>query len=154
MRRRPPAEEYLEKLMPLGASAQELTLAVRDMVLAYAPEANEVPYDILNAVATCYTFTEGETEAFIFIAAYPTFVNLGFNSGSELTDPGCILRGEGLWIRYVRLASFADAERMFVDRFIKEAVVLARSARVIDHKAEPEARILTERIRKPKSRQR
>lgn len=151
MKRRPPSTEHLELLAPLAPNVQELTLSLREMVLAEAPEARELPYEVVNAVAVCYTFTEGDSEAFIHLASYPTFVNLAFNKGSDLADPGCILRGEGLWIRYVRMVSMADAERSFVQRFIKEAVKEARSA-PLPPKPAPETRILTERVRKPRGR--
>lgn len=147
---RSPSDEYLRLLEAHAPSVVELALTVRAMVLEEAPEADEQLYDATNAVAVYYSFTEKPTDAFIHIATFPTWINLGFNRGSELNDPGCILRGEGLWIRFIRLSSLADAEKVFVRNFVIEAVSKARRPPPEEKEVqkEPEVRVLTPRLRR------
>ena len=128
----PPAKEYLDLLAAFEPRIMELTLAVRAIVLEEAPGAFELLYDVSNAVAAAYTFTAKPSHAFIHIAAYSSWVNLGFNKGVDLPDPGCILRGDGTWIRHIRLSSIADSERVSVRKLVQEAVLRApRPATVI-----------------------
>lgn len=107
---RPPLAAYLEFLQPFGPAIATLAIAVREAVLHEAPDAVELVYDAYNAVATGYTFTGKLSGAFIHIAAYTSWVNLGFNRGSQLPDPGAHLRGEGHWIRHVRIQDAAALE--------------------------------------------
>jgi hypothetical protein len=125
---RPPNEEFSGFLSAQEPAVAELVLAVRAMVLEAAPEATELLYDAYAGAAAGYTFTGKPADFFIHIAAYATWVNLGFNNGAELTDPGRILRGEGIKIRYIRISSLGDSERPAVRRFVMEAVVRAKKA--------------------------
>ena len=128
----PPTKEYLDLLAAFEPHIMELTLAVRAIVLEEAPGAFELLYGVSKAVAAAYTFTAKPNHAFIHIAAYSSWVNLGFNKGVNLPDPGCILRGDGTWIRHIRLSSIADSERVSVRKLVQEAVRRApRPAAVI-----------------------
>lgn len=128
----PPTKEYLDLLAALEPRITDLALAVRAIVLEEAPGAFELPYDATPAVAAGYTFTGRPAQVFIHIAAFSGWVNLGFNKGVALPDPGRILRGDGVSIRYIRISSIADTERFFVRKFIQEAARRAqRPAAVI-----------------------
>jgi len=124
----PPSKEYLDRLGAYEPRITELAVAVRAIVVEEAPEAYELLYDATNAVAVAFTFSGNPTQAFIHIAAYAGWVNLGFNKGSDLPDPGCILRGEGRWIRHIRFSSIPDVERAHTRRFVRMAVQLAKRA--------------------------
>lgn len=134
---RPPSDDYLRFLSAYDPSITRLALAVRAIVLAEAPDAIELVYDAYSAVAAGYTFTGRPSDIFIHIAAYKSWVNLGFNRGSELSDPGCLLRGEGRYIRHIRISSIADVERPFVRRFVQAAVAAAPRASAETAKPEP-----------------
>ncbi len=122
----PPSKEYLASLAAFEPRIADLAVALRAIVVEEAPEAYELIYDALNAVAAGFTFTGQPNDSFIHIVAYSGWVNLGFNKGSELTDPARILRGEGQSIRHIRISSLADIERTFVRKYVQDAVAQAK----------------------------
>jgi hypothetical protein len=81
----------------------------------------ELIYDAYNAVATGYSFTGRPSDAFIHIAVYAPWVNLGFNRGSQLEDPQGALQGSGRWVRHIRIADLRDLEKPAVRAFVKAA---------------------------------
>ena len=119
---RPPKPEYLEFLSPYGPEITNLALATRALVLAEAPDSAELIYDAYNAVASGYSFTGRPSDAFIHIAVYAKWVNLGFNRGSALDDPAGVLQGSGRWIRHVRIAKPEDLESPVLRALVKAAV--------------------------------
>jgi hypothetical protein len=140
--------QTLGLLEKTAESIRDLAAAVRAMVLEEAAETSEMPFEVLNAVAVGYSFTGRPNDIFIYIAVYDTFVNLGFNQGASMADPACILRGEGLRTRYIRISSLADLERPFVRRFVQQAVTLAKRPVPLDPKTI--VRAITERKRRPR----
>lgn len=118
----PPLPEYLEFLSPYDSRIRELALATRRLVLEEAPDSMELIYDAYNAVATGFSFTARPSDAFIHIAVYPHWVNLGFNRGSELDDPQGVLQGSGRWIRHIRISKVGDLERPTLRAFVKAAI--------------------------------
>ncbi|MBL8241324.1 MAG: hypothetical protein JNM66_28125 [Bryobacterales bacterium] len=140
---------FSEELAAQGSPMESLALAMRQMVLEEAPNAMETPYAVTNAVSIGYSFTGRAVDLFVHIAAYESWVNLGFNEGASLADPGCILRGEGLKIRFIRISSLADLERPFVRRFVQQAATAAKKPVAVDlGKA---VQVLAERKRKRRS---
>ena len=123
---RPPNSEYLKFLSPFEDRIRDLALQTRALVLVEAPDSMELIYDAYNAVATGYSFTGRPGDAFIHIAVYAHWVNLGFNRGSELEDPQGMLQGSGRWIRHIRIAGPRDLEKPAVQAFVKAAVARAK----------------------------
>jgi len=121
----PPNPEYLKFLSPFETRIRELALTTRELVLVEAPNSTELIYDAYNAVATGYSFTRRPSDAFIHIAVYARWVNVGFNRGSELEDPQGALQGSGRWIRHIRIAELRDLEQPAVRAFVKAAVARA-----------------------------
>jgi hypothetical protein len=117
-----PRTEYLEFLKPYGSDITALALAVRETVLRAAPGCSELIYDAYNAVATGYTYAGRPSDAFIHIAVYARWVNLGFNRGSLLKDPEKLLAGSCRWVRHVRISQPADLKSKPLQALIKEAV--------------------------------
>jgi hypothetical protein len=136
VRKSPP--ELVRFLAAYPAAVAELFLNVRAVVLSAAPTANEIIVDAYGAVATGYTFTERFKEAFCHVAAYSTYVNLGFNRGTELDDPRRILKGTGKLTRHIRIAQLEDLHAPHVQRFLNAAIEKAR-AQVELTSAEPKA---------------
>jgi hypothetical protein len=121
---RPPAPEYLQFLAAYGPDITRLALATRRMLLEEASGAWELIYDAYNAVAAGYSFTERPSDAFIHIAAYANWVNLGFNFGSSLHDPEGVLQGAGKLVRHVRISSPEDLES--ARGFVRQAIQMAK----------------------------
>jgi hypothetical protein len=123
---RPPLAEHVQFLNAYESEIGELTLAVRALVLQEAPESTELIYDGCNAVASGYSFTGRPSDAFIHIAAYAKWVNLGFNQGKELDDPDGLLAGTGNAVRHIRISTVADLKKPAVQKLVKAAIVQAR----------------------------
>src|SRR5579871_2553019 len=121
VRQRPPDPEYITLLLPCGEKIQELALAARTLILEEAPEASEFVYEVYT-IADHFTFTERPTDAFVFTTTHARWVNLGFNFGSLLPDPDCLLRGDGKWVRHVRIARPADLDTRGVRELVKAAI--------------------------------
>jgi hypothetical protein len=122
MRVAKPRPEYLKFLSAYEPRITELALAVRKLVLEEAPGATELIYDAYSAVTVGYSFTGRPGDAFIHIAAYARWVNLGFNYGSQLADPGKVLQGTGQWIRHIRITDPADVKNPALQAFVKSAI--------------------------------
>src|SRR4026207_616530 len=80
---RKPPTALREFLQPYEPAVARLFLAARGAVLRAAPNATELIYDAYNAVSAVYSFTDRMKEAFCHVAAYPKYVNLGFNRGGS-----------------------------------------------------------------------
>jgi Domain of unknown function (DU1801) len=124
VRLRPPDPEYLKLLRPYGQSIQDLALAARKLILQEAPEASEFVYQVYT-VADHFTFTDRPGDAFIFTTTHANWVNLGFNFGSLLSDPDGLLRGEGKWIRHIRIARATDLSAPGVREMVRAAIAQA-----------------------------
>jgi hypothetical protein len=124
VRLRSPHPDYLKLLLPYGKVIQDLALAARKLILEEAPEAAEFVYEVYT-IANHFTFTERPSDAFVFTTTHANWVNLGFNFGSLLPDPDCLLRGEGKWIRHVRIAQAADLEAPGVRELVRSAIAQA-----------------------------
>src|SRR5579871_1377804 len=124
VRQRPPDPEYITLLLPCGEKIQELALAARTLILEEAPEASEFVYEVYT-IADHFAFTERPSDAFVFTTTHANWVNLGFNFGSRLADPFGLLRGEGKWIRHVRIAQAKDLENPGVRELVKAAIAEA-----------------------------
>ena len=124
MRVRPPDPEYLKLLLPYGEMIEKLVLAARKLILEEAPEANEFVYDVYT-IADHFTFTERPSDAFVFTTTHAKWVNLGFNFGALLPDSGGLLRGEGKFIRHVRIAQAKDLDAPDVRELIRAAIAQA-----------------------------
>ena len=121
VRVRQPHPEYLKLLSRYGQVIQKLALAARKLVLEEAPEASEFVYEVYT-IADHFTFTGRPGDAFVFTTTHANWVNLGFNFGSVLPDPEELLRGEGKFIRHVRITQPADLEARGVRALVRAAV--------------------------------
>ncbi len=124
MRLRPPDPDYLKLLLPYGKGIQELALAARKLILEEAPESSEFVYEVYT-IANHFTFTERPSDAFVFTTTHANWVNLGFNFGSLLPDPGALLLGEGKWIRHVRIVEATDLDAPGIRELVRAAIAQA-----------------------------
>ncbi len=103
---------------------QKLALAARKLILEEAPLASEFVYEVYT-IADHFTFTERPGDAFAFTTTHANWVNLGFNFGSLLPDPDGLLRGDGKWIRHVRIEQATDLEAGGVRQLVRAAIAQA-----------------------------
>jgi hypothetical protein len=147
----PPTPEYLKFLSAYEPRITTLAVATRALVLQEAPASVELLYDAYNAVASGYSFTGRPSDAFLHIAAYAKWVNLGFNFGSALEDPAGLLQGKGSRVRHIRIAELADLKKPAVRDFVREAASRAtRPAAGIPVKNRSVVRAIYARRRRPK----
>ena len=120
------AEFILRELLVDHPEAIVVTaLAVRTAVLTAAAESSELIVRTY-AVVDVFTLTGKMGQAFCHMVAYEKHVNLGFNRGTELSDPAGLLAGTGKLIRHVRVTDPAFADRTDVRQLIAEAVAQGR----------------------------
>jgi hypothetical protein len=145
---RPPHREYLRLLVPYSEVVKRLALAVRKLILLEAPDASEFVYEVYT-IADHFTFTEKPSDAFVFTTTHTNWVNLGFNFGSLLPDPLGLLKGEGKWIRHVRIAQMADLDSLGVRELVRAA--LAQAERPDGHASKPRTVVRTTRSTKKRT---
>src|SRR5215471_19395371 len=78
--------QLLDLLAGCSPAVMHLALALRELVLTEAPEAEEVLYSVYAEVIV-FRFPGRKRGAFCNIAAYSRHVNLVFYYGTELPDP-------------------------------------------------------------------
>jgi hypothetical protein len=100
---RPPDRVLLGYLASYDPHVSRLALAVREVVLEEAPAAIE-SISKGYALAIGFSFTgKPLKDGFCHIATYSSYVNLGFNRGALLPDPGEVLAGTGKLIRHMTI---------------------------------------------------
>jgi hypothetical protein len=153
MRVAPPTTKYLQFLSAYEPRITALAVATRALVLREAPDAVELLYDAYNAVAAGYSFTGRPSDAFIHIAAYAQWVNLGFNHGAALEDPGELLQGKGSRVRHIRISALVDLKNPALRDFIRTAASRAKHPEApAPAKHHSVVRAIYARRRRPKSR--
>jgi hypothetical protein len=96
-------------------------LGVRQVVLTEIPSVSETVNDVSYTVTNGFTFSGRVKEAFCYVVAYSSYVNLGFAWGAELPDADRKLQGTGKLHRHLRIETQADLDRPEVRRFIHQA---------------------------------
>jgi len=119
---RPPDPRLLGFLAAYDRNIAELALALREIVLEFAPQAIESIYDAYSAVAIGYSFTGRLKDTFCHIATYAHHVNLGFNHGATLPDPQSVLQGAGKAVRHVRMTRESDLEAPWLPHYLEAAM--------------------------------
>jgi len=122
---RPPDPQYAKLLLPYAEAIRNLALAARNLILVEAPEASEFVYEVYT-IANHFSFTGRPSDAFVFTTTHANWVNLGFNFGSLLPDPDRLLRGDGKWIRHVRITHRTDLDAHGVRELVRAAVAQAQ----------------------------
>jgi hypothetical protein len=97
-----------------------LALALREIVLAEAPDAVEQLYRN-HPSALWYGRGSKMRDMALYIAMASAHVNLGFCRGANLPDPYGILEGTGKQMRHIKFRSKGDLERPFVRPMIRAA---------------------------------
>ncbi len=116
-----PPKELLSFLRPYTRPIRELALSLRELVIDELAPCHENIYDAYNAVALGYGSTEHLKDGICHIAVYARHVNLGFNHGATLADPGKTLRGSGKHIRHITLKDSDDLKRPELREYLRRA---------------------------------
>jgi hypothetical protein len=116
--------ESLGKLSDLFASASKETLPIlkeaHKILLEIHPQAVIVPR--LGERSISYGLgPKKNSEAYCYLIAYKTHVNLGFFHGSRLGADD-LLEGTGALMRHLKLTSVEDVGKPVVQRLIKAAL--------------------------------
>jgi hypothetical protein len=118
---RKPSREVLDLLAVCSPGVAELALALRELVLAEAPEAEEVLYAVYAQVIV-FRIPGRVRGAFCGVVAYARHVNLMFYYGAALPDPHGVLTGTGKQMRHIRFNSPDDLRRRQVSSYIRSAL--------------------------------
>ncbi len=119
---RQPDRQLLDYLSVYDPHVASLFLALREIVLEEAPAAIE-SISMGYALAIGFSFTgKPLKDGFCHIVACKSWVNLGFNRGTLLPDPGKILVGTGKLIRHITFRNHDDLERPVVRRYLQAAI--------------------------------
>src|SRR5215471_5394470 len=141
--------EHRKFLEPYGPAITKLVIAARKMVLSQAPDSVELIYDAYSAVSAGYSFTGRPTDSFVYVAAYPKGVNIGFWDGTALPDPDRLLEGTGKRSRHVKIRAAVDLERPAVRDLIRAAIEIAERPEGRARKAESVVRAVYPKRRRP-----
>lgn len=97
---------------------------LREYILELYPDSNELVYHT-HALTAVFSISEKLTDAFCMLPIYTNHLNLGFNKGTLLKDPGKLLTGTGNLIRHIDVKKTSDYRNPKVKALIKEAIDLA-----------------------------
>src|SRR2546428_8958525 len=115
-----PPKELLEFLEPYDRGVQELTLALRQLVIEELAPCCEYILEVY-AVALLYGPTHSVKDGICYIGVAKNHVNLSFNRGIKLADPKKILEGSGKQTRHVKIWSMSDLQRPAIRAYLREA---------------------------------
>jgi len=124
MKPHPDLETFLNPYDPM---VQHIALELRQLILEWIPEANELIWDGYNAVSMAYSKSEKLGDAFCHIAVYRAHVNLGFNRGAELSKGSLELEGTGKLIRHFSVRDMHAFPEAAIKKLIFEALGLSQT---------------------------
>ncbi|HEY7389461.1 MAG TPA: DUF1801 domain-containing protein [Bryobacteraceae bacterium] len=120
---RTPSPQLLNLLADCSPGVTHLALALRELVLKEAPNAEEVLYSVYAQVIV-FKFPGLKRGAFCGVVAYSRHVNLEFYYGAELLDPHRALKGTGKRMRHIRFESLDDLRHRYIPDYIRSAIEL------------------------------
>ena len=115
-----PPKELLDLLKPYDRGIQELTFALRQLVLEEMAPCCEYIVEVY-IVSIHYGPTHRMKDCICYIGVIKDHVNLGFIRGSELADPQRILEGTGKQMRHIKIKNISDLERPAIRSYLQEA---------------------------------
>jgi hypothetical protein len=115
-----PPKELLDLLKRYDRGVQELTLALRELVLEELAPCCEYIVEVY-IVSILYGPTHRMKDGICYIGVIKDHVNLGFLRGSELADPQRILEGTGKQMRHIKIRNMSDLQRPAIRAYLQEA---------------------------------
>lgn len=102
----------------------DLFCDLRQFILELHPDSNELLYHT-HALTAVFSISDKLSDAFCMLPIYTSHLNLGFNKGTLLKDPGKLLTGTGNLIRHIDVKTSSDYRNPKVKALIQEAVSFA-----------------------------
>lgn len=102
----------------------ELFMDIRQYILELYPDCNELLYHT-HALTAVFSISDKLSDAFCMLPIYTNHLNLGFNKGTLLKDPGKLLTGTGNLIRHVDVKKKSDYRNLPIKALIQEAIDFA-----------------------------
>src|SRR5215831_7657685 len=115
-----PPKELLDLLRPYDRGIQELTIALRQLILEELAPCCEYILEVY-IISILYGPTHRMKDGICYIGVIKDHVNLGFIRGSELIDPQRILEGTGKQMRHIKIKNISDLERPAIRSYLQEA---------------------------------
>jgi hypothetical protein len=140
---------FIKKYSPeVAATGRAVLKKIRQRI----PGAIEMVYDNYNGLVVGFSPTERPSDAIFSIILFPRWVTLCFLFGAFLDDPEGLLKGSGVRVRTLRLASAADLDRPAVRALVDQAVAEAEGPmhRKITHQLVIRAVQKKQRPRRPR----
>ncbi|WP_437996378.1 DUF1801 domain-containing protein [Sorangium sp. So ce185] len=105
-------------------AAQQLTLRVRKLLLRIIPDVHEHVYPGWRIIS--FRMGDAHNHQICWLAPQRFGVNLGFEHGAELPDPGGLLTGDAKRARNVHIRSAKDVDVAKIAALVTAAVELRR----------------------------
>ena len=115
-----PPKELLEFLKPYNRGVQELTLALRQLVIEEMAPCCEYILQVY-IVSLIYGPMHRVKDGICYIGVIKDHVNLGFHRGTDLADPQGILEGTGKQMRHIKIRNMPDLLRPAIRTYLREA---------------------------------
>jgi hypothetical protein len=112
---------FKDTVAKANPQAQRLARALRKLITGIYPNVVEVPWTRQQIIGYGVG-PKKRTEHFCYVAPYGTHVNLGFNFGVELPDPGHLLEGAGKKFRHVKIQELKEVKRPALRKLLQVAV--------------------------------
>ena len=113
-------KELLGFLKPYNRGIQELTLALRQLVIEEMAPCCEYILEVY-IISLAYGSTHRVKDAICYIGVLKDHVNLGFIRGAGLADPLKILEGTGKQMRHIKIKSMSDLLNPAIRTYLQEA---------------------------------
>ncbi|MGH9007279.1 MAG: DUF1801 domain-containing protein [Acidimicrobiales bacterium] len=96
--------------------------ALRERVLAVAPNATEVITDVGYTVSLQYGPDDKVGGAFCYIAGCSKHANLGFQGGAALPNPEHVTEGAGALMRHIKFVTVQETQAPWVEDYLEAAL--------------------------------
>ena len=116
-----PPRELLDLLKRYDRGIQELTIALRQLVLEELAPCCEYILEVYTVALHYGPTHKMMKDGICYIAVGRDHVNLGFLHGSDLHDPQRILEGAGKQMRHIKIRNLSDLFRPAIRAYLQEA---------------------------------
>ncbi len=114
-------QQFDAALQSFDPAIQDIARQARALIYEVLPQVVEVVWARQKTIGYG-TGPKKMSEHFCWIAPYKKHVVLGFNYGSELSDPENLLEGTGKRFRHVRLNTIEDVHKPSLRALIQFAI--------------------------------
>jgi hypothetical protein len=115
------SKDLLDLLMRYDPGIQELTLALREIVIEELAPCFETIVEVYM-VSINYSFTEKAMKTGIcYIGVLKDHVNLGFHNGTSLRDQHGLMEGTGRKMRHIKIRHMDDVLNPAIRMYLQQA---------------------------------